>query len=108
MQLMHPCSLFTWPVQSLTRHPLLPCAGFEKPCKVRPEPDASCTVEIELLLRAFVPVLSAQSAAVAIRMLERLQQYEQYERFWRVRPQVTSSDGAQAAASVCMHAFYIL
>ncbi len=39
-------------------------------------------------LRAFVPVLNAQSAAVAIRMLERLQQFEEYERFWRVRPQV--------------------
>ena len=63
-------------------------AGFEKPCKVKPQPDASCTVEVDVLLRAFVPVLSAQSAAVAIRMLERLQQFEQYERFWRVRPQV--------------------
>ncbi|BDA48871.1 hypothetical protein COCOBI_12-5540 [Coccomyxa sp. Obi] len=61
--------------------------GFEKPCKVKPQPDASCTVEVDVLLRAFVPVLSAQSAAVAIRMLERLQQFEEYERFWRVRPQ---------------------
>lgn len=67
---------------------LFPCAGFEKPCKVKPQPDASCTVEVDVLLRAFVPVLSAQSAAVAIRMLERLQQFEEYERFWRVRPQV--------------------
>lgn len=51
-------------------------------------PGGVCNVEMQLLLRAFVPVLSARSAAVALRMLERLQQFEQYERFWRVRPQV--------------------
>ena len=78
------------------------CAGFEKPCKVRPQPDASCAVEVELLLRAFVPVLNAQSAVVAIRMLERLQQYEQYERFWRVRPQVMLGSGTCQCLHPCM------
>ena len=48
----------------------------------------SCTVDIEVKLRAFVPDLSPQSVAVAVRMLDRTQQYSQYSPYWQVRPEV--------------------
>ena len=48
----------------------------------------SCTVDIEVKLRAFVPDLSPQSVAVAVRMLDRTQQYSQYSPYWQVRPKV--------------------
>lgn len=51
----------------------------------------SCTVDINVKLRAFVPTFTPQSVAVAARMLDRTQQYVQYAPYWQVRPQVDVS-----------------
>jgi hypothetical protein len=45
-------------------------------------------VEVKLQFRALVPVINAQSAAIALRVCERVLLYEQYSGFWRVRPKV--------------------
>ena len=50
-----------------------------------------CRIEVSISLRAFVPTVSAASAAVAIRMAERWTRYEQYSPFWQVRPRVSSA-----------------
>lgn len=51
----------------------------------------SCTVDIDVRLRAFVPELTPHSVAVAARMVDRFQQYFQYAPYWQVRPQQSVS-----------------
>lgn len=70
-----------------------------------------CRIEVSISLRAFVPTVSAASAAVAIRMAERWTRYEQYSTYWQVRPRVSSATdlptctfrvvSAQVSTTVC-------
>ena len=48
----------------------------------------ACRVDVHMALRALVPVVTAQSAAIAIRMLDRMQQFQQYAGHWSARPKV--------------------
>jgi hypothetical protein len=45
-------------------------------------------VSVHLALRALVPVVTPQAAAIAIRMLDRSQQFQQFSRHWSARPKV--------------------
>ena len=48
-------------------------------------------MDVHLALRALVPVVTPQSTAIAIRMLDRMQQFQQCSRHWSARPKVLPS-----------------
>lgn len=67
-------------------HHCMACAARGGRRQQRGKGEAAVGVEARLDLRALVPAISADAAAVALRMLERGQLLQQYACHWSVRP----------------------